>query len=184
MLNWPHLSHYLVAMVTKKTQILFFTLIFQWLKCSYSLSVAGVLFNVVLNEGEERSSGTFWHQSRPNCTFLVENENQKHEKWVRRFVKKSSKWPPFFEFLAAILEFCRYFRWFLLLENVAPSHNLILKCKIPINSVKQSMFIWPAKFKPYFSTRACKWIGFSQILPHISLSLIDFWLIKMARNPT
>ena len=46
------MSHYVVAMVTKKTQILFFTFIFQWLKCSYSLTVADVLFKVVLNEEE------------------------------------------------------------------------------------------------------------------------------------
>ena len=43
-----------------------------------------------------------------------------------------------------------------LLENVALSHNLILKCKIPINSIKKGMFILPAKFEPYFYTRACK----------------------------
>ena len=66
-----------------------------------------------------------------------------------------------------------------LLVNVASSNNVILKCKIPINSIKQGMFILSAKFKPYFYKRASKWIGFSQILPHISLSLI-----KMARNPT
>ena len=47
------MSHYVVAMVTKKTQILFFTLIFQWLKYPCLLSMAGVLFEVVLNQGED-----------------------------------------------------------------------------------------------------------------------------------
>ena len=86
------------------------------------------------------------------------------------------------EFLVAILEICRYLGWFFLLENVAPSHYLILKCKIPLNSIKQGMFILPAKFKPHFYTHACKWIGFSQILPQISLSLIK--MARNQRNPT
>ena len=70
--------HYVVAMVTKKTRILFFTLIFQWLKCFYSLSVAGVLFKVVLNEGK-----IIRNILTPKSTelhVLVENKNQKHEK--------------------------------------------------------------------------------------------------------
>ena len=61
-----------------------------------------------------------------------------------------------FGIFGAILEFCRYFGGNFLLENVAPSHNLILKCKIPLNSIKQGMFLLPAKFKPYFDTHACK----------------------------
>ena len=87
--------------------------------------------------------------------------------------------------MAAIWNFGGYFGilpvfWgIFLLENVNPSHYLILKCKIPLNSIKQDMLIFSAKFKPYFYTRACKWMGFSQMLPHIYLSLI-----KMARNPT
>ena len=47
------MSQYVFVMVTKKTQIVFLTLIFQWLKCSYSFSVADVLFKVVLDEGED-----------------------------------------------------------------------------------------------------------------------------------
>ena len=49
-----------------------------------------------------------------------------------------------------------FWGFFFLLENVAPSHNLILKCKIPINSIRQGMFILPAKLKPCFYTHACK----------------------------
>ena len=48
-----HMSHYVVAMVTKMTYILFFTLFFQWLNCFGSFSVAGVPFKAVLNEGED-----------------------------------------------------------------------------------------------------------------------------------
>ena len=51
-----------VTMVTKKTQILFFTLIFQWLKCSYLISVTDVLFQVVLNAEKDHL---------PNCMFLA-----------------------------------------------------------------------------------------------------------------
>ena len=72
---------------------------------------------------------------------------------------------------------------FFLLENVAPSQNLILKYKIPIISIKQGMFILPAKFKPYFYTRACKLIGFSQILPHVFFFILKylkyFWYILL-----
>ena len=164
-------------MVTKKTQILFFTLIFQWLKCSYSLSVAGVLFKVVLNEGE--------------------NHKEHFDTKIDRIACFSGKWEPKTwnlsdQICQKIIKNGRHFGIFgghfgilpvfwgiFLLKNVTPSHNLILKCKIPINSIKQGMFILPAKFKPYFYTRACKWMEFFQILPHISLSLI-----KMARNPT
>ena len=35
---------------------------------------------------------------------------------------------------------------FFKLENVASSHNLVLECIIPSNSIKQGMFILPAKF--------------------------------------
>ena len=88
--------------------------------------------------------------------------------------------------VAAILEFWRPYLYstsilgdLFLLENVAPSLNLILKCKIPLNLIKQGMFILPAKFEPYFHTCECKWIGFSQNLVHISLSLI-----KIAKKTT
>ena len=107
----------------------------------------------------------------------VENKNQNMKNECTDLSKNHQN-GRHFGILAAVLKFCRYFGGIFLLENVASSHNLILKCKIPLNSIKQGKFILPAKFKPYFYTHACKWIGFSQSLPHISLSLII-----MARNP-
>ena len=171
------MSHFVVAMVTKKTQILFFTLIFQWLKCSYSLPVVGVLFKVVLNEGKIISNILTLKSTKFAC--FSGKWEPKTWNMSAHICPKIINMAAILEFSAAILEFCRYFGGIVLLENVAPSHNLILNCKIPSNSIKQGMFILPAKFKPYFYTHACKWIGFSKILPHISLSLI-----KMARNPT
>ena len=175
--KWLHMSHYVVAMVTKKTQILFSTLIFQWLKCSYSLSVAGVLFKVVLNEEEDHKEHFDTKIDQIACfsgkwapkTWKISAQS------CQKIIKIGRHFGIFGSHFAILLEFWGIF----LLKNATPGHNLILKCKIPINSIKQGMFILPAKFKPYFYTCACKWMEFSQILPYISLSLI-----KMTRNLT
>ena len=52
-LKWLHKSQYVVAMVTNKTQIVFFPLIVPWLKYSYFLSVADVPLKVDLHEGKD-----------------------------------------------------------------------------------------------------------------------------------
>ena len=160
-------------MVTKKTQIIFFTLIFPWLKCSYLLSVADGFFKVVLQEGEDHKE----HFDQIACfSAKLEPKTGKLNAQICPKKHKNGRhlefWPPFWNSNDIFGDFFK-------LENVASSHNLILQCKIPSNSIKQGTFILRAKFKPYFYTRACKWIGFSQILQHISLSLIE-----MARNPT
>ena len=103
---------------------------------------------------------------------VVENGNPKNKKWMRKFVQKSSKWPPFWDFWRPFWNSVGIVWDFFSPENIASSNSLSLKCQIPLTSIKQGIFILPAKFKPYFYTCACKWIGFSQILPHISLSLI------------
>ena len=69
------------------------------------------------------------------------------------------KWPPFWSFWRPFWNSVGILGIFLL-KNVTPSHNLILKCKIPIDSIKQGIFILPAKFKQYFYTRAFKWMFF------------------------
>ena len=52
-LKWPHKFQYVVAMVTKKTQIIFFRLIFPWLQCTYMylLYVSDGIFKVILRGG-------------------------------------------------------------------------------------------------------------------------------------
>ena len=73
-----------------------FPLIFQRLKCSYSLVVADGLFRVVLNKGE-----IIRNILTPKLTklhALVQNENKKNMKKVHKFVQKSSKWQPFWNF--------------------------------------------------------------------------------------
>ena len=83
-LNLLHMSHYVVAMVTKKTQILFFTLIFQWLNCSCTLSVAGVIFKVVLNERK-------YHKNRINLNIKIHRSSvleQTYWTWrLHRFLR-------------------------------------------------------------------------------------------------
>ena len=109
---------------------------------------------------------------------LVENENQKHENECKDLSKNHQNGHHFGTFgghFGILLVF-----WGFLLQNVAPSYNLILNCKIPINSIKQGIFILPAKFKPYFYT--CKWIWFSCILSHISPSLIKQQKIQHNQN--
>ena len=94
--------------------------------------------------------------------------------------KKLSKWPPFWICWRPFRNSASILGDFFLLENVAPSQNLILKCKIPIISIKQGMFILPVRFKPYFYTCACKLIGFSQILPHVFFFILKyFWHILL-----
>ena len=56
-----------------------------------------------------------------------------------------------FEILTAILEFCRYFGVSVLLENDDSSHNLIVKCRILLNSIKQSMFLCPPNLNHIFT---------------------------------
>ena len=103
-----------------------------------------------------RSLGTFWHQTQPiACS---------SGKWEPKTWKISAQICQKIIKMAAILKFLwpfwnsagSLFVCLFLLENIAPSHNLILKCKIPTNSIKQGVFILPAKFKPCFFTRACK----------------------------
>ena len=87
------MSQYMVAMVTKKTQILFFTLFFQCLKWSYLLPVPDVLFKVALNEGENHWEHFDTKIDHITCflkhvmwsilvliSHKMRNENHKHEK--------------------------------------------------------------------------------------------------------
>ena len=122
---------------------------------------------VVLNEGK-----VIRYILTPKSTKLhvvVENENQKHEKWVCKYVKKSSKWPPFWNFWRPFWNFACILGDFFYLKNVAPSHYFILKCKILINSIKQGNFILPAKFKLYFYT--CMYMNriFPNFAPYITI---------------
>ena len=54
-------------MATKKTRVLYFTLIFEWLKRSDSFCVADVLCKVPLDGVGEEIIETFWHQNWQNC---------------------------------------------------------------------------------------------------------------------
>ena len=116
----------------------FFTFIFQWLKCSYSLSVAGVLLKVVLNEGEIIMN--IFTPESTKLRVLVENENQNDEKWVHRFVQKSSKWGPFWHFWRPFWNSANILGEFFNLK-IALSQNLNLKCEIPLNQSNRYVYI-------------------------------------------
>ena len=101
------MAHFVVAIVTKNTRILFFTLIFQWLKCSYLLSVVGVPFNVVLNKGEDHKE--YFDTKIDQIACFSGKWEPKTWKMSVQICQKIIKMSAILEFLAAILEFWRYF---------------------------------------------------------------------------